>query len=138
MFQSYYNSSFHFTRPDYFEADDELYPPLLQRDLKPLLKQQLGNSPKRSSQNSAQARQRKVLYNFRKCVGDEGDMSSPQGVQRNNDNNLDGEEEQRDVFANFKFRRYPKPSNRNFNNANKRDKNVTWTLNPPTAITKTE
>ncbi|KAM7360850.1 serine/threonine-protein kinase/endoribonuclease Ire1 [Cochliomyia hominivorax] len=142
IFQSYYNSSYHFTRPEYFDADDDLYPTLLQRDPKPLLKQQTqqstNNSPKKSTQqNPSQARQRKGAYNFRKSFGDV-ELYTSQVLQRNIDNyNLENEDENRDVFANFKFRRYAKTSNRNLNNTNKKDKNVTWTLNP-TNVTKDE
>lgn len=143
IFQTYYNSSYHFTRPEYFDADDDLYPTLLQRDPKPLLKQSTGtnNSPKKSTQqNASQApRQRnKGAYNFRKSPGDD-ELSVPQGLQRNFDNATETEDDKRDVFANFKFRRNPKTFNRNnYNNINnKKDKNVTWTLNP-TATTKEE
>ncbi|KNC31642.1 hypothetical protein FF38_11092 [Lucilia cuprina] len=138
IFQTYYNSSYHFTRPEYFDADDDLYPTLLQRDPKPLLKQQgTSNSPKKTSQIPAQARQRRGAYSFRKSTVDE-DSSTPQGLLRNFEGSLDVEEDKRDVFANFKFRRYAnKTSNRNYNNANKKDKNVTWTLNP-TTTTKDE
>ena len=132
IFQTYYNSAYHFTRPEYFDADDDLFPTLLLRDPKPLLKQQQGTnsgSPRRTQQQaSLQARNRKGIYNFRKSAGEE-DLPLPQGLHRNLDNTGGDEEDKRDVFANFKFKRYPKTSNRNFNNANKRDKNVTWTLN---------
>lgn len=141
IFKSYYNSSYHFTRPDYFEADDDMYPTLLQRDPKPLLKQQpqsATSSPKKS-QTPLQARQRKGTYNFRKSSVD--DEVPALSLQRNFDNPLPADsEEKRDVFANFKFRRYPKTSNRNnYNNPNnnKKDKHITWTLNA-TPATKDE
>lgn len=133
IFQTYYNSSYHFTRPKYFDADDDLYPIIVQRDPKPLLKQKaraISNSPKKTSQSPAQARQRKGTYNFRKSFGDEDDTSAVSGLLRNFDNTLDAEEEKPDVFANFKFRRNPKSSNRNYNNPSKKERNVTWTLNP--------
>ncbi|XP_061395116.1 serine/threonine-protein kinase/endoribonuclease IRE1-like [Musca vetustissima] len=133
IFRSYYNSTYFFTRPEYFDADDDLYPTLLQRDPKPLAKPT--NSPKKpiTSQQQQQPRQRKGNYNFRNPQGDD-DLQPPMGgLQRNFPDNGGNDEEKRDVFANFKFRRNTKSSNRNYNNANKKEKNVTWTLTTTTA-----
>lgn len=142
IFKSYYNSAYHFTRPEYFDADDDLYPTLLQRDPKPLGKQANAannNSSPKKPQTPQQTRQRKGNYNFRKPQTDD---DVPQyygggagGMQRTFENNQTADEEKRDVFANFKFRRNNKSSNRNYNNINKKDKNVTWTLSPTAAAT---
>ncbi|XP_075146915.1 serine/threonine-protein kinase/endoribonuclease Ire1 [Haematobia irritans] len=136
IFKSYYNSSYHFTRPEYFDADDDLYPTLLQRDPKPLAKQTAtpGNASPKKVLTPQQLRQRKGNYNFRKSPGDGAqDMMTTThgGLQRNFDVNYPtNEDENRDVFANFKFRRNIKSSNRNYNNLGKKDKNISWTLSP--------
>lgn len=130
IFKSYYNSSYHFTRPDYFDADDELYPTLLQRDPKPLAKTTstvAGNSSPKKPLTPQQPRLRKGNYNFRKPQ-----LEDDLPPQRNFDNYPANDEEKRDVFANFKFRRNTKSSNRNYN-MGKKDKNVTWTLTAATS-----
>nr|XP_013098827.1 unnamed protein product [Stomoxys calcitrans] len=138
IFKSYYNSSYHFTRPDYFDADDDLYPTLLQRDPKPLAKQTTssGNASPKKPLTPQQPRQRKGNYNFRKPPAEGDDlMPAHGGLQRNFDSNYpSNEDEKRDVFANFKFRRNNKSSNRSYNNLGKKDKNVTWTLSPTTTV----
>lgn len=156
IFKLYYNNDYHFTRPEYFDADDALFP-LLMREPKLLLKQNTaagGVSPKkqRTPEKQQKMQNRKGLYNFRKSNAEDIDggvggggvgVANPTagvGLQRNLDaitlnataaDNVD--DNKRDVFANFKFRRYSKTANRNnYNNnmnsnANK-EKNVTWTL----------
>lgn len=133
IFQTYYNSSYHFTRPEYFDADDDLFPTLLLRDPKPIMKQQQSTnngSPRRTQQTSLHPRNRKGTYNFRKTTGDE-DAPLPQGgLHRNMDNTSAEDGGKHDVFANFRFKRHPKTSNRNLNSNIVRDiKSVTWTLN---------
>uniref|UniRef100_W8C6D6 non-specific serine/threonine protein kinase n=1 Tax=Ceratitis capitata TaxID=7213 RepID=W8C6D6_CERCA len=140
IFRHYYNADYKFSRPWYFDADDNLFPSL-QKDPKHLLKQTaaLGGkdgsgSPKRlprtPEKQQNQLKQRKGIYNFRKTV--EGEAVGI-GLKRYLDvPSAEGEDEdasnRRDVFANFKFRRnYGKSASRNYNNANK-EKSVTWTL----------
>uniref|UniRef100_A0A1A9WJ68 non-specific serine/threonine protein kinase n=1 Tax=Glossina brevipalpis TaxID=37001 RepID=A0A1A9WJ68_9MUSC len=104
IFRSYYNSSYNFTRPQYFEADDDLYPILLKRDPKPLPKQSpINNNSKKMSQH---LKMRKGAYNFHKQMADEE-------VQMDEGDNVN-----RDKFSNFKFKRYPRTSNRHSHNLN--------------------
>lgn len=137
IFKPYYSAGYLFTRPWYFDADDALFP-MLMLDPKPLPK--IGSPKKTPSPASSQAqqlKQRKGLYNFRK-PNDELPIPGV-GLQRNLE--LDGQslepDGKRDVFANFKFRRYSKPgNNRNYNGGHKeaqdKEKYVIWTLPPST------
>ncbi|KAH8292366.1 hypothetical protein KR054_009007 [Drosophila jambulina] len=135
IFKPYYNAGYHFSRPWYFDADDALFP-MLMRDPKPLPK--IGSpkkTPPPASSQVQQLKQRKGIYNFRR-PSDELPIPGV-GLQRNLE--LDGPameaEGKRDVFANFKFRRYAKPgSNRNYGKEATQDKEkyVSWTL-PPSA-----
>ncbi|KRK02892.1 serine/threonine-protein kinase/endoribonuclease IRE1 [Drosophila yakuba] len=137
IFKPYYSAGYLFSRPWYFDADDALFP-MLMRDPKPLPK--IGSPKKLPSPASSQIqqlKQRKGLYNFRKPC-DELPIPGV-GLQRNME--LDGQslepDGKRDVFANFKFRRYSKPgNNRNYNGGQKdtqeKEKYVSWTLPPST------
>lgn len=149
IFRHYYNADYHFSRPWYFDADDNLFPSL-QNDPKHLLKQTAAGgkdgsaSPKRLSrtpEKQQQLKQRKGIYNFRKTT--EAEVIGV-GLQRNLELSTlnatataeceddTGNGNRRDVFANFKFRRnYGKSTNRNYCNANNgvnKEKSVTWTL----------
>ncbi|XP_034116629.2 serine/threonine-protein kinase/endoribonuclease IRE1 [Drosophila albomicans] len=132
IFKPYYNAGYHFSRPWYFDADDALFP-LLMRDPKPLPKV---GSPKKTPPASStlaqqQLKQRKGAYNFRKPVNDE--LVAGVGLQRNlelDTQTLGADNDKRDVFANFKFRR-SKPGNRNYTAGPKeqdKEKFVSWTL----------
>ncbi|XP_011185643.2 serine/threonine-protein kinase/endoribonuclease IRE1 [Zeugodacus cucurbitae] len=154
IFRHYYNADYHFSRPWYFDADDNLFPSL-QNDPKHLLKQTGAGtkdgsaSPKRlprTPEKQQQLKQRKGIYNFRKTT--EAEVIGV-GLQRNLELTTsnaaalaEGEDDagngnSRDVFANFKFRRnYNKSANRNYgnttnanaNNGVNKEKSVTWTL----------
>ncbi|XP_036324827.1 serine/threonine-protein kinase/endoribonuclease IRE1 [Rhagoletis pomonella] len=152
IFGHYYNADYHFSRPWYFDADDNLFQSL-QYDPKPLQRQVAAGAkdgsaspkrPPRTPEKQQQLKQRKGIYNFRKTP----DATEVVGVglQRNLDLGIAAAEEEdeagtkRDVFANFKFRRnYGKSANRiygnfnananaNANNGGNKEKNVTWTL----------
>ncbi|XP_037946227.1 serine/threonine-protein kinase/endoribonuclease IRE1 [Teleopsis dalmanni] len=149
IFKPYYNNDYYFTRPEYFEADDELFPSLM-LDPKPLLKQNAGNgSPKRTPQRTPDNKQqqqqhiknRRGVYNFRKGNNDDGSGNAALpgvGLLRNVNVNVNpsgsmvedqDDNNKRDLFANFKFKRYQKTSNRNYNNYNNnKDRSVTWTI----------
>ncbi|XP_050340716.1 serine/threonine-protein kinase/endoribonuclease IRE1 [Bactrocera neohumeralis] len=157
IFRHYYNADYHFSRPWYFDADENLFPSL-QNDPKHLLKQTAAGSkdgsasPKRlprTPEKQQQLKQRRGIYNFRKTSDAE---LTGVGLQRNLElstpiaaTTAEGEDEagngnRRDVFANFKFRRnYGKSTNRNYgninanananaNNGGNKEKSITWTL----------
>ena len=116
-FKPYYHANYHFSRPDYFEADDSEFISL-QQDPKPLQKNT--SSPKKiptdkSSQPKVTGIYRKVAYNLRKNNMPADEMNST--VDGADSNTF----EKRDAFANFRFRRNQKQ--RNFN------RNVRWTQN---------
>ncbi|KAH8273177.1 hypothetical protein KR018_010982 [Drosophila ironensis] len=130
VFKPYYSTGYHFARPWYFDADDALFP-MLMRDPKPLPR--IGSpkkTPPPASSQAQQLKQRKGVYNFRKA-SDELPIPGV-GLQRNLE--VDGGQAldpERDVFANFKFRRYGKPgNNRNYGQKEAQDKEkyVSWTL----------
>ncbi|XP_055853155.1 serine/threonine-protein kinase/endoribonuclease IRE1 [Episyrphus balteatus] len=116
-FKPYYHANYHFSRPDYFEADDSEFISL-QQDPKPLQKNT--SSPKKiptdkSSQPKVTGIYRKVAYNLRKNNMPADEMNS--AVDGADSNTF----EKRDAFANFRLRRNQKQ--RNFN------RNVRWTQN---------
>lgn len=157
IFRHYYNADYYFSRPWYFDADENLFSSL-QNDPKHLLKQtgacskDASASPKRllrTPDKQQQLKQRKGNYNFRKPADAEVigvglqrnlDMSTPNAATTAESEEDAGNGNRRDVFANFKFRRnYSKSTNRNYGNINSnanvnanngvnKDKSVTWTL----------
>ncbi|XP_054726618.1 serine/threonine-protein kinase/endoribonuclease IRE1 [Anastrepha obliqua] len=156
IFRHYYNTNYRFSRPWYFDADENLFPSL-KDDPKPLMKQTATGtkdesaSPKRLprtlDKQQQQVKQRKGVYKFRKKSDPEA-VGVGVGLQRNlelmpTSASVAAEEgddagNKRDAYANFKFRRnYGKSANRNFSNLNANDnsnnegnkeKIVTWTL----------
>uniref|UniRef100_A0A1B0BLV8 non-specific serine/threonine protein kinase n=1 Tax=Glossina palpalis gambiensis TaxID=67801 RepID=A0A1B0BLV8_9MUSC len=112
IFRPYYNSSYHFTRPEYFDADDELYPILLKRDPKPLPKQSPSNS--NSKKTFQHLKLRKGAYNFHKQIPDEDFQMEEEDIAEN-----------RNKFSNFKFRRFSKiSSNRHSHNSSQGSSNI--------------
>uniref|UniRef100_A0A034VU66 non-specific serine/threonine protein kinase n=1 Tax=Bactrocera dorsalis TaxID=27457 RepID=A0A034VU66_BACDO len=153
IFRHYYNADYHFSRPWYFDADENLFPSL-QNDPKHLLKQNKDGSasPKRlprTPEKQQQLKQRKGIYNFRKTSDAELigvglqrnlELSTPAATATAEGEDEAGNGNRRDVFANFKFRRnYGKSTNRNYGNVNanantnannggNKEKSITWTL----------
>ncbi|XP_030373454.1 serine/threonine-protein kinase/endoribonuclease IRE1 isoform X1 [Scaptodrosophila lebanonensis] len=150
IFRPYYNAGYHFSRPWYFDADDALFP-MLMHDPKPMPRQGPMGSPKPKMprtperpqhQQQQQLKQRKGVYNFRKTANEDSAMLGV-GLQRNLDLDATNGEGKRDVFANFKFRRYGKPNNGNRNYGGQKedkekDKYVSWTLPQTTNVNPEE
>lgn len=107
-FKSYYNKSYHFTMPNYFEDGSGDQWPLFD-DPKPLQKQ---------SKSPVKKVNRKGLYNFRK----DNNQNQPAPATNGNTNNSP------DVFANFKFRNKTVPKQRYVAKNPSPQSNIPWIL----------